>query len=49
MATTIVTPTYQPHAKQMLLHNAPVSFDEISITLYGGSRGGGKSAGRAWL
>ena len=45
MATTIVTPTYQPHAKQMLLHNAPVSFDEISITLYGGSRGGGKSAG----
>ena len=45
MATTVVTPTYQPHAKQLLLHNAPVSFDEISITLYGGSRGGGKSAG----
>ena len=45
MATTIVTPTYQPHAKQILLHNAPVSFDEISITLYGGARGGGKSAG----
>jgi phage terminase large subunit len=45
MATVTVTPVYQPHAKQMLLHNAPVSFDEISITLYGGSRGGGKSAG----
>lgn len=45
MATLTVTPTYQPHPKQILLHNAPVSFDEISITLYGGSRGGGKSAG----
>ena len=45
MATVMVTPTYQPHAKQLMLHNAPVSFDEISITLYGGSRGGGKSAG----
>lgn len=45
MAVVTVTPTYQPHEKQMMLHNAPASFDEISITLYGGSRGGGKSAG----
>jgi len=44
MATAIVTPTYQPHAKQLMLHNAPVSFDEISIVCYGGARGGGKSA-----
>lgn len=41
----VVTPNYKPHAKQVLLHNAPISFDDICITLYGGSRGGGKSAG----
>lgn len=40
-----VVPNYRPHKKQVLLHNAPVSFDSLSITLYGGSRGGGKSAG----
>ena len=40
-----VVPNYRPHRKQVLLHNAPVSFDTLSITLYGGSRGGGKSAG----
>ena len=40
-----VVPNYRPHAKQILLHNAPVSFDSLSIVLYGGSRGGGKSAG----
>lgn len=40
-----VTPNYRPHKKQMLLHNAPVSFEDIYIILYGGSRGGGKSAG----
>lgn len=40
-----VVPNYRPHRKQVLLHNAPVSFDSLSITLYGGSRGGGKSAG----
>ena len=42
-----VVPNYRPHRKQVLLHNAPVSFDTLSITLYGGSRGGGKSAGKA--
>ena len=45
MAKVVVTPSYQPHEKQVLLHNAPCSFDDICITLYGGSRGGGKSAG----
>ena len=45
MAKVVVTPSYQPHAKQVLLHNAPCSFEDICITLYGGSRGGGKSAG----
>ena len=43
--TLTVVPNYKPHAKQMLLHNAPVSYDDIWIILYGGSRGGGKSAG----
>ena len=38
MAVVQVTPTYQPHEKQMMLHNAPASFEEISITLYGGSK-----------
>ena len=45
MAKVVVTPSYQPHEKQVLLHNAPCSFEDICITLYGGSRGGGKSAG----
>ena len=36
---------YKPHHKQRLLHNAPCSFDHISITLFGGARGSGKSAG----
>ena len=45
MAKVVVTPSYKPHAKQVLLHNAPCSFEDICITLYGGSRGGGKSAG----
>lgn len=45
MSNIIITPNYKPHAKQVLLHNAPVSFDDIWIILYGGSRGGGKSAG----
>lgn len=40
-----VVPNYRPHNKQVLLHNSPVSFDTLSITLFGGSRGGGKSAG----
>lgn len=45
MSTLNITPNYKPHAKQILLHNAPVSFDDISITLFGGARGSGKSAG----
>lgn len=44
MATKVIVPNYKPHAKQILLHNAPTSFDNISITLFGGSRGSGKSA-----
>lgn len=40
-----ITPNYKPHHKQVLLHNAPASYDDIWIILYGGSRGGGKSAG----
>lgn len=40
-----VVPNYRPHRKQVLLHNAPVSFDSLSITLFGGARGAGKSAG----
>ncbi len=43
--TLNVIPNYRPHKKQVLLHNAPVSFDSLSIVLYGGTRGGGKSAG----
>jgi hypothetical protein len=39
-------PNYQPHAKQLLLHNAPAGDnDTLSVILYGGQRGGGKSAG----
>ena len=40
-----ITPNYRPNPKQVLLHNAPVSYDDIWIILYGGVRGGGKSAG----
>lgn len=43
--TLDVSLNYKPHAKQLLLHNVPVSFDDIWICLFGGSRGGGKSAG----
>lgn len=45
MSVVTLTPLYKPHAKQILLHDAPVGFDEISLVLYGGQRGGGKSAG----
>lgn len=46
MATVLtVTPNYRPHPKQILLHNAPVSYNDIWIILYGGARGSGKSAG----
>jgi hypothetical protein len=39
-------PNYQPHSKQLLLHNAPLGDNEtLSVVLYGGTRGGGKSAG----
>ena len=41
----IVTPNYEPNPKQVLLHNAPVSYTELWLILYGGQRGGGKSAG----
>lgn len=40
-----VTPNYEPNEKQVLLHNAPVSYKDIWLILYGGARGGGKSAG----
>ena len=40
-----IRPPYEPHVKQMMLHNAPVSTDEIWLILFGGERGGGKSAG----
>lgn len=43
--TVIITPNYKPHRKQILLHNAPVSYDDIWVILYGGARGSGKSAG----
>ena len=39
-----VTPNYKPTRKQILLHNAPVSYDDIWIICCGGARGGGKSA-----
>ena len=46
MAQTLeVVPNYRPNPKQVLLHNAPVSYDDIWIILYGGARGAGKSAG----
>ena len=40
-----VKPNYRPNPKQVLLHNAPVSYDDIWIILFGGARGSGKSAG----
>ncbi len=43
--TLVVTPNYKPNPKQIMLHNAPVSYDDIWIICYGGARGGGKSAG----
>jgi phage terminase large subunit len=46
MANTItVKPNYKPHVKQLMLHNAPVSYEDLWIILYGGARGSGKSAG----
>lgn len=45
MGQVQIIPNYKPHSKQLLLHNAPSSFDDISITLFGGARGSGKSAG----
>jgi len=49
MAQTLdIVPNYRPNPKQVLLHNAPVSYDDIWIILYGGVRGGGKSAGKSW-
>ena len=45
MSTLTITPNYKPHAKQILLHNSPTSFEDISITLFGGARGAGKSSG----
>ena len=45
MSTLVVTPNYKPNKKQILLHNAPVSYQDIWIILYGGARGAGKSAG----
>lgn len=43
--TINVNLNYKPHAKQLLLHNVPASFEDLWIVLFGGSRGGGKSAG----
>ena len=43
--TITVTPNYKPHQKQLMLHNAPVSYNDLWIILYGGARGSGKSAG----
>lgn len=45
MSTIVVTPNYKPNPKQLQLHNAPISYDDLWIILYGGARGGGKSAG----
>lgn len=45
MAQTLtITPNYKPTPKQILVHNAPVSYEDIWIILCGGARGGGKSA-----
>ena len=44
-STLVVKPNYKPHTKQLMLHNAPVSYDDLWIILYGGARGSGKSAG----
>jgi phage terminase large subunit len=43
--TITVVPNYKPHNKQLMLHNAPVSYNDLWIILYGGARGSGKSAG----
>lgn len=45
MSTIKVVPNYRPNPKQILLHTAPVSYNDLFIILYGGKRGGGKSAG----
>lgn len=46
MAQTVtIIPNYKPTPKQILLHNAPVSYEDIWIICYGGARGAGKSAG----
>lgn len=45
MAILTVTPNYRPTPKQMLLHNAPISIEDIWIILFGGARATGKSAG----
>lgn len=45
MSVVTVKPNYKPNKKQILLHNAPVSYDDIWIILFGGARGSGKSAG----
>lgn len=45
MSVVTVKPNYKPNRKQILLHNAPVSYDDIWIILFGGARGSGKSAG----
>jgi phage terminase large subunit len=44
-STITVKPNYKPHNKQLMLHNAPVSYEDLWIILYGGARGSGKSAG----
>ena len=43
MSTVTITPYYKPHRKQMMLHNSPTSFEDLSITLFGGGRGPGKA------
>ena len=45
MSVISIVPNYRPNPKQMMLHNAPVSYEDLFIILYGGKRGGGKSAG----
>lgn len=45
MSTITLRPNYAPTPKQVLLHNAPVSYEDLCVILYGGARGAGKSAG----
>lgn len=45
MSIVTVRPNYKPHQKQIMLHNAPVGYDDLWVILYGGARGSGKSAG----